>query len=635
MKYYELYEGASRCTEAAAPIWNRSYDVIVSGAGSAGIYASMAAARDGKKVMLIEKSPWCGGMHIQGLVNGYYYGCRGGLYEETDKLAREVAKDVFYNVTDAKRLVATKTLEEKGIDISTSSMIVGVYAEDQVVKGVKAYLAGEIVDFESKMLIDATSEGHVLRQLPVEVTLGRGTDGGTQPFSSVRCVYLDANNYDGGIRVSAGSMTGRYRVYHEYRDNGHVNQYDEKQLSDAIIRAHASHLQTLDKAARILYIAPNIGLREGVLYQGEEYVTLKDILDEKPRENVLLHFFSDIDKHGSDLAFDEKTYQDWFVCSNMSTCVVYVPFPVGAVVPKGWKGFITSGRCLSTDSYANSALRMNTDIFRIGEACGVLASLAADYAQDPMAVPNEEIRTKLDNEGFFDKVDLTGPSFWTPQMGDNRRFFDWMTKPEEFREALSTNCPAIALWSARRLGKDVIGDAIYEMTKSDDEMLRLNAGIALGIMHDERALPVLHEIIRDRKPFYFRDCRRSNQMRSVIAICLCGQMGDVGIVDELLEIIKPEEYEKPMYHELLTPNYVLSIVKEQNQVYYQHFAHSVVALTKIALAHSERREEITAALHAALDDETYIRKMTNQPEYNAYYHAALNCKKYFTDRLVK
>ena len=164
-------------------------------------------------------------------------------------------------------------------------------------------------------------------------------------------------------------------------------------------------------------------------------------------------------------------------------------------------------------------------------------------------------------------------------------------------------------------------------------MIFYNEAIYLVVLEHLLALPILREIIRRRTPFYFRDCRRSNQMRSVIAICLCGNMKDKGIVEELLNILLPEEFENPIYHQLLEPCYEFSIVKEQNSVYYQHFSHAVAALVKIAQAHEECREPIRTALHAALDDESYIRRITKEPEHNAYYQAALNGKKYFCSRL--
>ena len=634
MEFYELYNGDLRIKETDEPVWGQSYDIIVAGSGSSGTYCALSAAKEGRNVLLLEKTRWCGGMHIQGLVNGYYYGGRGGLYEETDKKTAALAGELFYDMADAKRLVVGEILEENGIEVSTSSIVVGLYAESSRVIGVRACLGTKVTDIKCSMLVDATSDGHLLRLLPVRTFIGRATDNGVQPFSSVRSVYLDKSQYDGGLSVTAGNVSGRYGVYHEYRDNGYVNQYDEEQFTDAIIRAHASHLKTLAPMARFLYLAPLIGIREGLLFEGEQTLTLKNVLEDKEKpENILYCCFSDVDKHGSDLAFDEKTYQNWFVNCNMSTCTVYIPVPVGSVVPKGWTGFITTGRCLSMDCYVNSAVRMNTDAFRIGEACGILASMALDCSASPMQIPYPALKEKLLSCGLWEAEETRKPSFWTPARGNDRRFVTWMTRPEEIRDALSTDRPSVALWSCHLLGREVIGDQVYEMTKSDDEMLCYNAAIALGVMEDERALPILREIIRRRTPFYFRDCRRSNQMRSVIAICLCGNMKDKGIVEELLNILLPEEFENPIYHQLLEPCYEFSIVKEQNSVYYQHFSHAVAALVKIAQAHEECREPIRTALHAALDDESYIRRITKEPEHNAYYQAALNGKKYFCSRL--
>lgn len=630
MKFYARKNNRVTGAECAVPAWKREYDVIVVGAGSGGIYAALAAAREGKQVLLLEKSRWCGGQHIRGLVNGYYYGFREGLFRRTDREAKQMAQELFFDVTaDGKRIIVAEELERSGVEVHTLSLATGVYAEGKTVKGIRALIDRRQVDFGSKMLIDATSDGHLLRMLPIAMKMGRDHDGEPQPFSSVRSVYLDRMKYDGGLSVTVGKMGKRYGLFHEYRDNGYVYQYDAEALTRGIIRAHASHMKFIGEHSRFLYLAPIIGLREGMLYEGEAYLTLEQVLHEKvDMESAMLYCFSDVDKHGSGMAFDEEIYQDWFVNCNMSTCTVYIPIPTGAVVPKGWKGLTTAGRCISSDTYVNSAIRMNTDCFRIGEASGTLSALAVDHDQDPMAVPLELLKSRLTEYGFYAGENGWKPSFWTPAMGDDRRFVKWMTDPQKLKEALSTDCPAVALWSCHMAGKEKLGDAVYAMTQTDDEMLRLNAGIALGVMHDQRALPILHEIIRNREPFYYMDCRRSNQMRSVIAICLCGQMRDVTAVDALLPILRPEEYEKEMYHTLLTPDYKRTIVKEQNSVYFQHLSHAVAALTKIAVAHPERREEIRAALHEALDDGAYIRRITDTPEYNAFHVAAKNCQKF-------
>lgn len=630
MTFYERNNGCVASRDASS-VWEKEYDVIVAGAGSGGIYAALAAAREGKRVLLMEKSRWCGGQHIQGMVNGYYYGYRQGLFRKTDEQAVALENTMFYDVaSEGKRILVAKQLEESGVEVKTLSLVTGVYAEGKTVRGIRALLNHTQAQFGCKMLIDATSDGHVLRQLPIEMKMGRDGDSEPQPFSSVRSVYLDKMKYDGGLSVTVGKMGERYGLFHEYRDNGYAFQYDAESFTGSIIRAHASHLEYMGQHTRFLHLSPIIGLREGMLYEGEDYLTLEQVLHGTVNEDkAMLYCFSDVDKHGSGMAFDEEIYQTWFVCCNMSTCTVYIPFPVGAVVPKGWKGLTTAGRLISADTYVNSATRMNTDCFRIGEASGTLAALAADYGSDPMAVPFEMLKAKLEGYGFYEDQQERRPSFWNPGMKpEDRVYVSWMEDVEDIKSALSTDCPGVALWSCHLGGKEKFGDAVWEMTKSDNEMLRLNAGIALGIMKDERALPILHEIIRNRNTFYYLDCRRSNQMRSVIAICLAGQMGDVTAVDELLPILKPEEFDREMYHTLLTPDYKRTITKEQNSVYFQHLSHTVAALTKIALAHEERREEIKAALHEALDDGAYIRAITDTPEHNAFHVAAKNCQRY-------
>ncbi len=623
-------------SEQTRPVWNKAFDIVVAGAGSGGIYAALAASREGKSVLLLEKSRWCGGQHVQGLVNGYYYGCRDGLFRETDRRAEETAKEVFYDVaSDGKRILVADELRDAGICVNTQSMVTGIHCEGKTVRGIRALIGRELCDFSCRMLIDATSDGHLLRMLPMELKMGREGDGEPEPFSSVRSVYLNRNWYDGGLSVTVGKMGERYGLFHEYRDNGYICQYDREEFTKGIVRAHASHLKFIGANSRYLYAAPMIGLREGMLYEGESYLTLSDVLYGRVKDDdAMLWCFSDVDKHGSGMAFDEDIYQNWYVCSNMSTCTIYIPIPVGAVVPKGWKGLTTAGRCISADTYVNSATRMNTDCFRIGEAVGTLSAMAADLDQDPMAVSPAALREKLAGYGFFREQHPLQPSFWNPGMAKEHRVpVSVMTDKTELEKALSTDCPAVALWSCHIMGKEKLGDTVYAMMDTENTMLRYNAAIALGLMHDERALPVLREIIEKREPFYYMDCRRSNQMRSVIAECLCGQMGDVGAVDALLPILEEAEYEKEMYHILLMPDYKRTITKEQNSVYFQHFSHAVAALTKIALKHPERREEIKTKLHAALDDGAYIRRITDTPEWNAFYKAADNCRKYVVRKL--
>ena len=131
------------------------------------------------------------------------------------------------------------------------------------------------------------------------------------------------------------------------------------------------------------------------------------------------------------------------------------------------------------------------------------------------------------------------------------------------------------------------------MNNADNLMLKYNCAIALGIIKDKRALPVLREIVKNRSSFFFKDCRRTNQLRSVIAICLLGRFRDIKSIDILSEIVfEKEEYNKLLYHEIKEPLYVFSNVPGFNAVYFQHFTHAVYSLVKIAESHPEIKDDI-------------------------------------------
>ena len=68
----------------------RQYDVVVVGGGAGGTCAAIEAARNGASVLVVEETPWLGGMLTSAGVSAIdgNYRLRGGLFGEfTDSLA--------------------------------------------------------------------------------------------------------------------------------------------------------------------------------------------------------------------------------------------------------------------------------------------------------------------------------------------------------------------------------------------------------------------------------------------------------------------------------------------------------------------------------------------------------------------
>ena len=74
----------------AGVMYERRYDVIVSGAGVAGVAAALACARKGLHTALVEKTVLVGGLATAGLINIYLPLCDGHGHQVIYGIAEEL-----------------------------------------------------------------------------------------------------------------------------------------------------------------------------------------------------------------------------------------------------------------------------------------------------------------------------------------------------------------------------------------------------------------------------------------------------------------------------------------------------------------------------------------------------------------
>lgn len=609
-----LKNSERRTVPAEGVAFSRSCDVLVVGAGSAGIFAAIAAAREGARVILLEKDENIGGMPVNGRVTTYYYGARGGTFEDFDREAKERASlfEAGWFQEDLRQILLTERLQKAGVETVCGVTVTGVYFEDDRACGVRIWKNGKYNNIHSKMLIDATSDGHIIRMCPVETELGRPIDGKTVPFT----VRSKSIHPDGKCRYDNG-------------DSGYCDQYRAAEYSEKILKARAGKVRIAKSDLKLLDVAPVCGLREGVRFVGEETLCYEDILMERKPEKILFYAFSDLDKHGHDLALDDEMFQNWWCISNLATVTVNIPVPMGAVVPRGLRGIVTACRCLSVDSYASSAVRMIRDMYRLGECVGIACAQAVAADCDFMDVDYGQYLERVEHFDCFagEREKTFGFSF----PGGNKPYVpvDFRMSEEEILQKLSTDCPGPAIWSCFRYGNDATAARLIEaLDDRESPFLSGNAALALGIMGRRECLPKLREMVRTRSCFYFKDCRRSNQFPSVIAICLLGRLGNAEDLALLREIVFDDgEFDKALYH-TLEPDSLYCGLKNCNYVLFQHFTHAAMAMLKIAgregidlSADFERRftggsrERILAAMTSQLPTEAFYGEVSDFMEY--------------------
>lgn len=126
----------------ATPVSDRC-DVLVCGGGIAGISAALAAARMGKRVILLERQFMLGGLATAGLITIYLPLCDGcgrqvsfGIAEELLRLSVSMGAEDRYpaNWLDADSTPAQRTADDPRFEVQFNPQLFAILAEQELIK---------------------------------------------------------------------------------------------------------------------------------------------------------------------------------------------------------------------------------------------------------------------------------------------------------------------------------------------------------------------------------------------------------------------------------------------------------------------------------------------------------------------
>lgn len=568
------------------------YDVIVAGLGTAGAIAAIAAARMGLKVLGIDRLNCLGGTGTAGMVAGYYYGSKGGLYEEIDGKVGAMAKQGYLRSggvnPELKKFVLEKEALEAGVDLALEGAITGVIMEGNQVHGLRWFTEQGFAESLAKVVIDCTADAHVCSLAGCALRQGREMDGQTQPYSNV---IAEIVNDKLGFR---------------YTDNGYVDPRDARDLSEKIIESATMQIhlrEKYDDQRRLVSIAPLLGLREGPCIVGEENVSLADFLEDKITTTPMFYAYANIDNHGKDVAFESEIQQDWSVVGSLWGVNFSIPVSYKAMIPKGYDGLLAAGRHIAVDHDIASAIRMKRDMQKCGEAAAIVAYSAITQDISVRDVCYRDIEPLLRQSGCLDERNDVGWVDTTFKPDDPQAYFTWRTDPEKIKEELSSERPGIAIWSAYRLGAK-IQDELRHWLEADNEHLRKHSAFVLGLLGDPAALPVLRQTYLERDEFIPSTSRKYNHVRGYVASYLLGKLKDDSMVDELIKVLNsPEEFAHIEFERS-------EFIEDREEYYFQYFSHALMALVKIGEAHPDLRPKIAKNITARVFDPEFSAIIT-------------------------
>ncbi len=172
-------------------------DILVVGGGPGGLPAAIAAARQGAKVLLVERNGFLGGNLTIGLPLLAYLDkdgnqvVRGIAQEFIDELAKKRAVSPHHwcpmhdSVTiydhEIFKVVALEMCMQAGVEILLHTQVIDTNVENGVLKSVTLFGKANRIEARAKVYIDATGDGDVAYMAGATFEMGQKGTGVLQP----------------------------------------------------------------------------------------------------------------------------------------------------------------------------------------------------------------------------------------------------------------------------------------------------------------------------------------------------------------------------------------------------------------------------------------------------------------------
>ncbi len=414
-----------------------SYDVVVAGAGPAGICAAVAAARSGVNVALVERYGVLGGNLTAGYV-GPILGMvgKGTMRDEVMDLLGVPDNDmigetgVAHDMEKAKRVLAEFVAREN-IDVFLQTPIVDGILEDMSLKGLVVMTKEGMRIIEGKVTVDATGDGDVAHFAGTPVEKGR-EDGLMQPVTleftlegvdesrAITCIGdVDNVKLNGerfldycarcarqgllpknlaAVRLHPTVRPGQRQVNTTQYNGADATcvqdlfaaEVELRRQIEILVKFFRENLPGYEKCW-CMASGDTLGVRETRRVQGEYVITAKELAAGKRFWDVVVHkaeFIVDIhNPAGAGQAEDKIQY------------VVPYDLPYRCFVPLKVENLLTAGRCISGTHRAHASYRVMSICMAMGEAAGTAAALCIKEGCTPRSLEVKKLQDVLTEKG--------------------------------------------------------------------------------------------------------------------------------------------------------------------------------------------------------------------------------------------
>lgn len=402
-----------------------SADVVVVGGGTAGVFAAIAAAKTGAKTLLIEKNTILGGTMTMANI------CFPGLFFAWGKqiisgpcwdsilqaasFGGATLPEISYKPKHhwdeqipLNRFVYTTVLfkmcEEAGVEVICNSMLSHAESIDN---GVRLIVTGKkgVFLIDTKVAIDTTGDANLTEIMGYPL----------QKSETLQPTTL--HNRIGGYNIEDVTLEDIKEAYKNANLPSHIvpealynhlkshfinihTPCPDADTSEGKTRlemnAHYDLLRVVNfyksikglEGLHVSFAADETGVRETNRIVGETVISAEDYINGYLYPDSICYAFYPIDLHVM------KGIEQQFHKENVVSKI-----PYSALIPKGSKRLLVAGRCMSSDTLSNSALRVEAPCMATGQAAGCAAAIAAARGIDVADVNYVELCNKLEAIG--------------------------------------------------------------------------------------------------------------------------------------------------------------------------------------------------------------------------------------------
>lgn len=396
-------------------------DVIVCGAGPAGVAAAITAARGGARVRMFEWRGCVGGVWTAGLLGYLLDFNKPGFAQELARkleergIRRGKSKSSITYEPEGMKLLLEDLLVEAGVKFQLHTRAAAAYRDGRRLTTVVTESKSGREAWSAPVFIDTTGDGDLGALAGCEWEIGEAKDCPCQPMSlNALLVVKDASqlkpmlhdedpkckdNFLAEIRRAGFFPSYSKPTLWQIRDNlllvmmNHeygVKPFDASEVTAATVRARSEMNRIVNglrglggvwEGVQLVATAEQIGVRDGRRIRGRYVVTSEDVASGARHDDAVVRPTFAVDIHALSAEFNKTS-----AYGNAGVKVKPYDIPLRALIARDVDGLLMAGRCISGDFIAHASYRVTGNATAMGEAAGAVAAIAAKSGRHPHEV---------------------------------------------------------------------------------------------------------------------------------------------------------------------------------------------------------------------------------------------------------